>query len=116
MDSNKFSYRLSNAAESDIDEIITYIAEDLGNPDAAQSFIDEMIKRIEDLCEMPRIGNIVENDLIHRNNIRRILVHNHILYYFIDDQNRIINVMRVVYNRRDQFVILSSMMSDDLNH
>lgn len=111
MGSNKFTYRLSETAESDIDEIIKYIAVDLENPDAAQSLLDDMIKKIEYLCEMPNIGHIVDNDLLQRNDVRRILVHSYILYYIIEESEKKINIVRVSYGRRDQALIISSIMA-----
>jgi len=48
------NYYLSNAAEQDIDEIITYIAEE--NPKAAHGFLDELYNAMARLSDYPDIG------------------------------------------------------------
>ena len=110
MVSNSFTYRLSNTADADIDEIIDYIALVLKNPIAAKSLYDQLIKIIQHLCEMPRIGHIVDNEFDRRDDVRWLPIDNYILYYVIDDEEKIINVLRIVSARRDQHMILSSII------
>lgn len=110
MVSNNFAYRLSVTAESDIDEIVGYIALKLKNSVAAKSIYDELMKKLQNLCDMPKIGHIVDNELNRRDDVRWLPVNNYILYYVIDDEDKMINVLRVVSARRDQRLIISSMI------
>lgn len=111
-----YKYRIIREAKQDIEDIVNHISTVLCNPEAAVDFLNEFDRKLEIVCETPKIGTVITNELFIRDNIRRIILKNYYVYYFIDGQNKIINVMRVVYNRRDQFIILSSIMSDDLNH
>ena len=55
----KFGYYLSPEAENDIDEIITYIAQE--NPKVAHTFLDTLYDAMEKLSENPHLGHIRED-------------------------------------------------------
>ena len=109
MASKKYSYVLTEIAESDIDEAFEYIAVDLSNPDAATNFADELEEKLDELCKAPKTGCPVENEYLKRDDVRRILVGNFIAYYLIDEDNGHIVVLRVVYGKRDQDKILKEI-------
>jgi len=50
---------LSLVAEQDIDEIITYLAQE--NPDVAQAFLDALFNAIDNLAEHPELGHLRED-------------------------------------------------------
>jgi plasmid stabilization system protein ParE len=50
---------LSPAAESDIDEVITYLAQE--NPKAAYSFLDALYDAMEKLANNPDMGHLRED-------------------------------------------------------
>ena len=109
MASNSYSYVLTEVAESDIDEALAYIAVYLKNPDAAASLLDEFDEQVENICLAPQSGKLVENEFLQRDNVRRFLVKNYIVYYLVDDEARKIVVLRFVYGRRKQEVIIQSL-------
>ena len=84
MASRKYGYVLTEIAEADIDDTFEYIAEELSNPDAASGFADELEKKIDEIC-------------------------NYICYYIVDDEERNIVILRLVYGKRDQCKILKSI-------
>ena len=109
MASKKYGYVLTEIAEADIDETFEYIAEDLSNPDAASGFADELEKMIDDICKTPKSGRLVENEYLKRNDVRRFLVDNYVCYYIIDDEEKNIVILRLVYGKRDQDKILKTI-------
>ena len=109
MASEQYSYVLTETAEADIETAFDYIASELSNPEAASSFADELVEKLEELCRTPKSGRPVQNPYLKRDGIRRVLVKNYIAYYLIDDAGMKIVVLRVVYNRRDQDLILKSV-------
>ena len=109
MASKRFGFVLTEAAESDIDEILAYIAEDLSNPTAASSFADELEQKIDVVCKTPKSGRPVENEFLRRNDVRRFLVGNYIAYYIIDEVAKNIVILRMVYGGRDQDKILKDI-------
>ena len=109
MASRKYGYVLTEIAEADIDETFEYIAEELSNPDAPSGFADELEKKIDEICKTPNSGRLVENEHLKRNDVRRFLVDNYICYYIVDDEERNIVILRLVYGKRDQDKILKSI-------
>ena len=49
MASEQYSYVLTETAEADIEAAFDYIATELSNPEAASSFADELIEKLEEL-------------------------------------------------------------------
>ena len=109
MASEQYSYVLTETAEADIEAAFDYIASELSNPEAASSFADELVEKLEELCRTPKSSRPVQNPYLKRDGIRRVLVKNYIAYYLIDDAGMKIVVLRVVYNRRDQDKIMKSV-------
>ena len=109
MASKKYSWVLTRTAESDIDETLTYISSVLHNPDAAVAFADHLEEQLDELCKSPKNGRLVENEFLNRDDVRRILVDNYIAYYILDDEEKHIIVLRVVYGKRDQNPIVSAL-------
>ena len=106
MASEQYSYVLTETAEADIEAAFDYIANELSNPEAASSFADELVEKLEEICRTPKSGRPVQNPYLKRDGVRRVLVKNYIAYYLIDDAGMKIVVLRVAYNRRDQDKIL----------
>lgn len=52
-------YFLSPAAEQDIDEIVTYLAQE--NPQAAHTFLDALFNAMEHLADNPDMGHLRED-------------------------------------------------------
>lgn len=55
----RFGYYLSPEAEHDIDEIITYIAQE--NSSAAHTFLDALYNAMENLSDNPHLGHLRED-------------------------------------------------------
>ena len=106
MASEQYSYVLTETAEADIEAAFDY---KLSNPEAASPFADELAEKLEEPCRAPKSGRPVQNPYLKRDGVRRVLVKNYIAYYLIDDAGMKIVVLRVVYNRRDQDLILKSV-------
>ena len=109
MASKKYGYVLTETAESDINEALSYIAINLGNVLAASSLADAFMEQIENFCLQPRAGTPVENELLKRGEVRYFLVKNYIVYYLVDDVSKKIVVLRFVYGKRNQDNILGDL-------
>ncbi len=85
-------------AESDLDEIWLYIAQD--SPDNADAFLDELEKRCEALAQFPFIGTN-RDELMP--GLRSLAVGGYLIFYLpIEDG---IEVVRVLHGMRDIDVI-----------
>ena len=76
-----YSFSFTNTAATDLDETLNYISGELSNPIAAQSFLQKMETTISAIRTSPLSGSPVENPYVKRNNIRKTMVGNYVLYY-----------------------------------
>ena len=88
-------YRLSSLAERDLEEILSYVAED-ASPATADRLIDAIIDRFELLLEQPRMGRLRPE---FGAGVRSFTVENHVIYYRHDED---VVIARVLHGRRDQ--------------
>ena len=106
---SKFGYRLTKRADSDLDEIVSYIAVELANPQAASDFVDKLQDNIEEARSFPENGSLVSNEFLQVENVRKKLVGNYIMYYLPDTKGKIIYILRIVYGKRNMDEILKNL-------
>ena len=99
--SSKYQYHFTKKAETDLDEILSYISIELSNPEAAASFLKDLLAVIASICSVPKIGRIVKNEFLPDKEIRKSLVGNYVLYYLPDTEEKSIYVLRILYSRRN---------------
>ena len=87
-------------AESDVAEIVSYIADD--NPEAAQRFRKALQKTGELLLDMPNIGSIRVSDRPALKDIRVVPVRDFDKYFvFYRPMNNGIEIIRLLHGARD---------------
>ena len=99
--SSNYQYHFTKKAETDLDEILSYISIELSNPDAAASFLKDLQTVLTSICSVPKIGRIVDNEFLPNREIRKSLVGNYVLYYLPDTEEKSIYVLRILYSRRN---------------
>lgn len=105
----KYSYRFTEKAEQDFDEILRYIAVDLANPAAAQNLGRKMFEQIDMVRAFPDSGAPVDNEFLSDKTVRKLSVDNYIIYYKAHYEDKIISVIRIVYGKRNLDEILKTM-------
>ena len=98
---SNYQYHFTKKAKSDLEEILSYISIELSNPEAAASFLKDLLAVIASICSVPKIGSIVENEFLPDREIRKSLVGNYLLYYLPDIKKKSIYVLRILYGRRN---------------
>ena len=104
-----FSYRFTETAKSDIDEIVGYMVVNLANPEAAETFYNNLERTLDNICKMPKIGHLIENEFCFRDDVRKISFNNYFIYYIIDEPINLINILHVVYAKREQNTIIAQI-------
>ncbi len=97
----KFKYVFTEIAEKDLNDILDYISTDLKNPIAASNFLDKVKKCIEQLIVFPDSGSKVINEYLPKYEIRKKVVNNYVIYYLPNYDLKRIEIIRVVYARKD---------------
>ena len=105
----KYSYRFTEKAEQDFDEILRYISVDLANPAAAQKLGRKMFEQIDMVRAFPESGAPVDNEFLADKTVRKLLVNSYIIYYKAHYDEKIISVIRIVYGKRNLDEILKTM-------
>ena len=105
----EFGYRLTGKAEADLGNILSYMAVQLANSQAAAAFLDKLQDAISEACLFPESGSPVDNEFLPCKTIRKKQVGNNILYYFPDEKAETIYILRILYGRRNLDEILREM-------
>ena len=106
---SKYQYRLSQKAEADLDGIVSYIAVELSNPQAASDFVDKLGKVIDEIRSFPESGSYVNNEFLSDTDIRKKLISSYIMYYLPVKEEKMIYVVRIVYGKRNMEEILREL-------
>lgn len=95
---------LSPAAQADLLEIKTYIAEELENPIAASSTIRKIMEQIRTLSGQSMLGTPLSAVTDINSDYRYLVSGNYMIFYRAYDTD--VFVDRVLYGRRDYLRIL----------
>ncbi|WP_184745465.1 type II toxin-antitoxin system RelE/ParE family toxin [Spirochaeta isovalerica] len=98
---HKYSVEVSDTAQSDIKGIVSYINLELKNPLSAKKLAVKFRKSILSLEEMPKRFNLLKDEMLSRNGIRKMAIDNYLAFYIVDDNKKIVSIIRVLYSRRD---------------
>ena len=93
-------------ARQDMMEIAKYIGHELCNPPAAEKLADEMIEAAERLAEFPYSNAVHHAVKPLKQEYRKLIVQNYIMFYQIDEKEKRVTIARVIYARRDHEKLL----------
>ena len=88
-------------ARKDMLDIVKYISMELQNPDAANHLAVEMVDVAESLVTFPYTTPAYQPIRPLKHEYRKILVQNFLMFYWVDEEKKLVTVARVVYAKRD---------------
>ncbi|GAB5085671.1 type II toxin-antitoxin system RelE/ParE family toxin [Ruminococcus sp. 25CYCFAH16] len=88
-------------AGRDMVDIAKYIGVKLENPEAAERLAEKMIEAAEKLTDMPYKCPVYIPVKPLRHEYRKLIVQNYIMFYWVDEDKKLITIARVVYSGRD---------------
>jgi plasmid stabilization system protein ParE len=106
---NKLHY--SPESLIDLDEIWTYIFEELQNPTAAQKTLDGILDTIKKLKEFSEMGPELFSVTDVENGYRFLVCGNYLVFYRVNGVE--VNIDRILYGRRDYLRILFGNLSEE---
>ena len=97
------SYEVLLAPEAmrDLREIYRYIALDLQSAQNAAAQLDRLERRIHALGELPERYRVYDREPWRSRNLRVMPVDSYLVFYIPDSRAQTVNVLRVMYGRRD---------------
>lgn len=94
-------------------QIVDYISNELFAPEAAIQLLDKLENSIMALEEFPERFQLIDEEPWRSERVRKIVVNNFLVYYWINPQERKVHVTAVIYAKRDQLKQLKLMNMDD---
>lgn len=106
---NEYKIKVTKYAMAQMKEIKNYIANELQAPQAAYTLMLEMKERVASLGIMPERNQLVHLEKWRDQGVRRVMVKNFIMYYWIDKAQQTVYITAVVYEKRNQLKELGKM-------
>ena len=100
----KYNIEYSMESKQDLIDIKRYIKYNLQEPNTTQKLITNIKNEIDSLKDNPEMYSVIDDDIIKRFKIRKLVVDNYIVFYRINDEN--IQIVRVMYGRRNWITLL----------
>lgn len=106
---NKYEIKVTRQALEQMREIAHYISYDLMAPEAAENLLDDLKASILKLSVLPKKYPLIEEEPWRSEGVRKIVVKNFLVYYWIDEEYNKVQVTAVIYSKRDQIKQLKNM-------
>lgn len=103
-----YEVKLTEQAQRQLQKIIRYIAEDLQESHTAIRMLDRLEKEIMSLSTLPNRVALTEEEPWHSAGIHKLPVKNYLVYFWVDEPRKKVQITAIVYGRRDQRSILQN--------
>lgn len=97
----QYKVDVSEPAENDLINIVRYIASQLSAPASSLHIMELFEEAIASLSDMPQRYPLVADERLSQMGYRKLSLKNYIVFFSIDDKNKVVNVERILYGRRD---------------
>ena len=103
----KYQIFYSETAKNDLKNIYRYIYNELCEPQIAAKQVQRIINEIRSLDEIPSRHKIYDAEPWHSQGLRTFSVNNYLVFYFVDEINGTVKIVRIMYGGRDIKTLLS---------
>lgn len=97
----EYNVELSIQAKEDYKGIIRYIKYKLLEPNIAERYAELIKNEINTLRYNPQKFAIIDYDMIKKYKFRKLIIKNYIAFYRINEDEKIVNVERILYGATD---------------
>lgn len=101
-----YKIQISDTAEKDLSEILDYISIRLQEPVVALNLLHRIQKEILSLHRMPERYRLVTDDYLAARGFRMLRVENYLVFYTVDQEYSMVNIVRVLYGKREWNTLL----------
>ena len=99
-----YKVRLTNQAKEHLRLIRNYYKDELNEPKVADTIIN-LLKSKMSLSKMPYRVKCVDEEPWRRYGLRKIIAKNYNIYFLIDGDKKIVNIVSIIYSRMEQIDI-----------
>ena len=103
---SKYSVDITEPAQQDMRDIARYISAELGAPTSAQGIIDILADSMYNLENNTKRHALVRDDRLAAKGYRVLPIKNYHIFYKVEEETRIVDVVRILYSRRDWVSLL----------
>lgn len=104
-----YKVKLTDHAVAQLQEAVIYISKVLQASTVAKHWAARIKKELASLSTMPARYPLTVEEPWHTEGIHKMSVENFLVYYWIDEEKRIVWITAIVYARRDQLRVLREM-------
>ena len=97
-----YNIRYSPVVQFDLEGIVNYVSDTLCAPQAAQKLLRKLRESIETLGEFPFSGK----ELKWKSGYRWTRVDNYMIFYTVEQNDKTVTIMRILYGASDYLVKL----------
>lgn len=97
----KYIVVMSNQAEKELSNIITYISSVLLEPNIAKNLLKKLTNTIDKLETFPERYSIISDEYTIRENIHKCFVDNYVIIYNINNKLNQVEISHIFYARRN---------------
>jgi len=102
----KYSIDLTASAEDDLRNIARYISSQFSAPTSVMNLVAAIKKEILNLADMPRKYPLISDERLRSRGYRKFVVKKYLVFYVIEEKNKIVRIDRILYAGRDWMKIL----------
>ena len=102
----EFNVNISDLAKRDVRNIAAYIWHDLHEPVTAEKTTTAILDAISTLEDMPARVGLVNDERLAEKQVRGLQVKNYTVFFRIDEIVKTVEIIRVIYSRRDWAMLL----------
>lgn len=104
-----YKVKLTDHAIAQLQEAVIYISKVLQASTVAKHWAARVKKELASLSTMPARYPLTEEEPWHTEGVHKMSVENFLVYYWIDEEKKIVWITAIVYARRDQLRVLREM-------
>ena len=110
----KYRVEIGTQAQADITETINYISQTLQEPRTARRLYRLLKEEIFSLEQMPERYPFEDDERLRALEIRKLLVKSYKILYFVNREQQMVQIVRVVYAGRDISWLMEETDFEDL--
>lgn len=92
---------MSEPAAEDLEQIAEYIVKELREPVIARNLLGKIKKAVMGLAYMPTRHALVNDEHLAAQGIRKLIVENYIVFCVVSEEDDMITIIRILYDRRN---------------
>lgn len=97
---------ITESFENDVSSVISYISHKLHNPAAAERLLKNAEENVYEIAENPFLYPLYHDEKIAEKGYHYAVVSKYLIFYSIDESNKIIHVSRFLYGGQNVTGIL----------